>query len=157
MTVTDNELAGMARATFHPDGDLWLGTDSTNRFVWFSPNGRNTGAHTVGSFSRGGDMLFLEPDCALVPTLDGQMYRVCFSGPGGSPSPTPMSGLPLGAQLTGIARDAMDRVWLSTTDLNRVLIHIEPNVRGWTAVEADTVAYDITINDLAPVVQRWGC
>lgn len=162
VTVTDNELASMARATFHPNGDLWLGTENTNRFVWFSPNGRNIGAHTVGGIGRGGvgrggDILFLEPDCALVPTLEGQMYRVCFSDLEGQPPTTPVSGLPLGAQLTGIARDAMGRVWLSTTDVNRVLIHIEPNASGWTAVEADTVAYDITISDLAPVVQQWGC
>jgi hypothetical protein len=153
--VTADALDTMARAAFHPDGNLWLGTDDTNRFVWFSPNGRNVGDQTVDSFAWGGDMVFLEPECALVPTLDGLLYQVCFSGPGDSLSAMTIAGLPAGAQFTGIAADAMGRVWLSTTDLHRLLVGIHLDETGWSTV--DTVAYDMTINDLAPVIGLSGC
>lgn len=155
MIVTADALDTMARAAFHPEGNLWLGTDDTNRFVWFSPNGRNIGDQTVGSFAWGGDMLFLEPECAFVPTLDGLIYQVCFSGPGDSLSTMTIEGLPAGAQFTGIAADAMGRVWLSTTDLHQLLVGIHLDGTGWSTVE--TVAFDMTINDLAPVVGLTGC
>jgi hypothetical protein len=152
--VMADALDSMARATFHPDGNLWLGTDDTNRFVWFSPSGRSIGEQTVDSFPWGGDMMFLEPDCAWVPTLDGFLYRVCFPGQG-APPPMTIAGLPAGAQLTGIAVDAMGRVWLSTTDLHRQLVGIHLGETGWSTVH--TVAYDMTINDLAPVIGLSGC
>jgi hypothetical protein len=155
LTVPAQALEGMARATFDPDGNLWLGTDDSHRFVWLSPSGKSMGDQTVEPFPWGGDMVFLEPDCAMVPTLDGSMYRVCFAGPGDTLSPAIVTGLPSGAQFTGIAVDAMDRVWLSTTDANHRLVRIEQDTTDWTTVQ--TVAYAMAINDLALVIEPSGC
>jgi len=60
----------VARATFRGDGQLWIGTEQTHRFVWLPPSGGKIGGdHTLLPFPRGGDMVFLEDECAVVPTL----------------------------------------------------------------------------------------
>jgi hypothetical protein len=155
LIVPAEALESMARATFDPEGNLWLGTHDSHRFVWFSPSGTSIGDQTVDTFPRGGDMVFFDPDCALVPTLDGSIYRVCFSGPGDTLSLEVVTGLPAGAQFTGIAVDAMDRVWLSTTDADHQLVRIEEDAAGWTTVQ--TVAYPMALNDLASVIEPTGC
>lgn len=150
------ELDNLARATVHPvTGHLWLGTDDTHRFLWLPLTGGTLlGDHTVESFAWGGDMVFLDESCAVVPALDGLLYHVCFPSPGGPP-PTLAVDMPVGSQFTGVAIDGLDRMWLSTADPARTLIHIERDGGQWTATT--TIFYEMTMNDLATLVDPPGC
>lgn len=145
----------VARATFRGDGELWIGTEQTHRFVWLPPSGGSIGGdHTLQPFPRGGDMVFLEEECAVVPTLDGTLYRACFPDPGLPPPIIPMEAL-VGAQFNGIAVDAQGRVWLSNANPTTQLVLLDVSVEPWVVM--DTIDYDITINDLATVVHPPGC
>jgi hypothetical protein len=156
LAVDVAELDNLARATIHPTtGHLWLGTDDTHRFLWLPLTGGSIlGDHTVDSFAWGGDMVFLDERCAVVPALDGALYHVCFPGPPGPP-PTLTVDMPPGAQFTGVAIDGQDRMWLSTADPVRTLIHIEREGNQWAA--ATTVFFEMPMNDLATLVDPPGC
>lgn len=149
-------LEEVARATFRGDGELWIGTDQSHRFVWLPPTGGSIGGdHTLQPFPRGGDMVFLEEDpCAVVPTLDGTLYRVCFPDPGVPPPEIAVEEL-LGVQFNGAAVDAQGRLWLSNANPTAQLIELDPSQDPWTVVQ--TVDFGIIMNDLAPVVHPPGC
>ena len=145
----------VARATFRGDGELWIGTEQTHRFVWLPPLGGSIGGdHTLQPFPRGGDMVFLEEACAVVPTLDGTLYRACFPDPGVPPPEIPVQEL-VGAQFNGIAVDAQGRLWLSNANPTTQLVRLDPSVEPWAVLE--TVDFEITMNDLASVVHPPGC
>lgn len=147
----------MARATVHPlSGELWLGTDQTHRFLSLHPtDGTPLTDDTLGSFAWGGDMVFLEDGCAVVPALDGWFYQACFPSPKGRPLPPPPLVQILGAQFTGVAIDEADRMWLSTADPANTLILVERDGGQWTATT--TISYDMIMNDLAPLIAPPGC
>lgn len=154
--VEATELDSVARATFDGEGHLWLGTEDTNRFLWLPPTGgRLVGDDTLESFPRGGDMVFVEPGCAVVPTLDGTLFDVCFPSPGVAPPPVDVLELPLGSKFTGIAIDASGRMWLGAVDPVYSVIPIDRSQVPWRAEIA--VEYDMLMNDLAPVVVPPGC
>lgn len=149
------DLDDVARATFDDEGHLWLGTEDTNRFLWLAPTGGRLGEHTLDSFPRGGDMVFVEPSCAVVPTLDGTIYDVCFPAAGGTPPTVDVLDLPLGSKFTGIAIDASGSMWLGAVDPVYSVIRIDRRQDPWRAVEV--VEYDMLMNDLATVVEPPGC
>lgn len=155
LVVDAPELDVMARATFH-QGNLWLGTDDTHRFVWLPPTGgRVAGDVTVETFPRGGDLVFTEGACAVVSTLDGTLYRVCFDEPPAPPELLEVT-MPTSAQYTGIAIDAQDRMWLSTADPIRMLVLVDRSSDPWQVTL--TVEYgDVMLNDLAPLAHPPGC
>lgn len=144
----------VARATFRGD-ELWIGTEQTHRFVWLPAMGGSVGGdHTLQPFSRGGDMVFLETACAVVPTLDGLLYRACFPDSGLPPPVIPMAAL-LGAQYNGIAVDAEGRVWLSNASPMTQLVQLDLSTEPW--VLGPPVDFSMTINDLATVVHPPEC
>jgi hypothetical protein len=146
----------VARATFDDVGNLWLGTDDTHRFLWLPPTGGSLiGDQTFDSFAWGGDMVFVEPTCAVVPTLDGLFYDVCFPAVAGSLPTIPVLDLPVGSQFTGVAIDGSDRLWLSTADPVRMVIRVERGKIPWRVVQL--VEYDIQMNDLATAVEPPDC
>lgn len=150
-------LDTMARATFRGEGELWIGTHETHRFVWVPPTGGTIAAdELLEPFSRGGDMVFIEESCAVVPTLDGLLYSACFPA---MPGPVPtlaVEGLEEeGFQFTGIAIDEQGRLWLSTADPNPSLVHIDRATQPWSV--GVQIPYDITMNDLAAVIHRDDC
>lgn len=152
----DMGLEEVARATFRGDGELWIGTDQSHRFVWLPPTGGSIGGdHTLQPFPRGGDMVFLaEEPCAVVPTLDGTLYRACFPDPGAPPPEIAMEEL-AGAQFNGGAVDAQGRLWLSNANPTTQLVELDPSQEPWVVVQ--TVEFDIIMNDLAPVVHPPDC
>lgn len=156
IVVEAMDLDSVARATFDGEGHLWLGTEDTNRFLWLPPTGgRLVGDDTLESFPRGGDMVFVETGCAIVPTLDGTLFDVCFPSLGEPPPPVDVLELPLGSKFTGIAIDASGRMWLGAVDPVYSVIPIDRSQVPWTAEVA--VEYDMLMNDLAPVVEPPGC
>jgi hypothetical protein len=150
-------LEEMARATFRGENELWLGTHETHRFMWVPPTGGAIAANEVFEpFSRGGDMVFLEGSCAVVPTLDG-LFSACFPAPPGPVPPLMVVGLEVGSfpQFTGIAVDEQGRMWLSIADPNPGLLFIDRTRQPWTVGEQ--IPYDITMNDLSTVIHRDDC
>jgi hypothetical protein len=147
-------LEEMARATFRGEDELWLGTHETHRFVWVPPTGGTITVDDVFEpFSRGGDMVFLEGGCAVVPTLEG-IFSVCFPAMPGPVPPLMVVGLEVGSfpQFTGIAVDEEGRMWLSIADPNPALLFIDRTRQPWTVGEQ--IPYDITMNDLAAVIHK---
>lgn len=153
----EEPLETMARATFRGQTELWIGTHDTHRFVWVPPTGGTIAANEVlDSFSRGGDMVFIEHGCAVVPTLDGLLYSACFPAVPGRVPTLEVDGLEEGFfQFTGIAIDEQDRLWLSTADPNPGLVHIERAGEAWSV--GVQIPYDVTMNDLAAVLHLDDC
>lgn len=148
-------LETWARATFR-EGELWLGTHDTHRFVGVPPLGGTVASELLDPFPKGGDMVFLEQSCAVVSTLDGVLFSACFPA---VPGPVPelfVEGLEEeGFQFTGIAIDEQDQMWLSLADPNPGLVHIDRTRQPWRV--GAQIPYDITMNDLAAVIHRNDC
>jgi hypothetical protein len=147
-------LETMARASFRGESELWIGTHETHRFMWVPPTGGPIVAHELlDAFPAGGDMVFIEGGCAVVPTLDGLLHSACFPAMPGFVPVIEVVGLEEeGLQFTGIAIDEGGRLWLSMADPNPGLLHIERAREPWSM--GIQIPYDITMNDLAAVIHK---
>jgi hypothetical protein len=143
----------MARATFDPRGQLWLGTDDTNSYVSFWPDDAMGTFSNVGTEGRGGDMMFFDSECAMVPNLQGLVSRVCFDINEITDTFMVME-VPMAWGFSGIARDARDQVWLSTIDTDGTLsylVRVDHESEPWVVTMA--YALEVGINDLSEVVE----
>jgi hypothetical protein len=157
LMIPGKMLPMMARAGVDPEGMVWVGSHDTNRFFRLSPvDGTSTEYMPLG-IGAGGDMVFLDPDRALVPSLQGDLSLVDFSQPREiSVASVPVEGLMEGTLLTGIAHDPAGKLWLGVADGQLLRV-------GFTGRELDgahvdeTITLGVTLNDLATVVEPPGC
>ena len=157
LTIPVGGLPMMARAGVDPEGMLWVGTHDTNQFFRLSPVDGTSVEYMPLGIGMGGDMVFLDSNRALVPSLQGNLSLVDFSRPR---EPTvvsvPVDGLLEGTLLTGIARDPDGLLWLGCVDGQLLQIgFMEPEPDG--AFVDETITLDVTLNDLATVVEPSGC
>jgi hypothetical protein len=153
--VTDGPaLPEMARAGVDPEGMVWVGTHETNQFFRISPTDGTSVEHTLVGIGAGGDLVFLDSDRALVPSLLGDLSLVDFSLQ--TVTSVPIQDLPSGLLLTGIARDPAGRLWLGNVDGQLLRVEfMEPEPAG--AYLSNTVALGVTLNDLTTMVEPPGC
>lgn len=156
--VAVEPLEVFARSTFH-DGDLWLGTEENHRFIRMSTSGDFVHQEMSLTFPRGGDMVFLEPSCAVVATLDASLHRVCFPVDNTSVVPPPEIDVEgLEGAFTGLAVDGMGRMWLSILQDGGPLYRVEYDDQPWAVVQTLELQVPLLrINDLAAVVELPGC
>lgn len=147
----------VARAGVDPEGMLWMGTELTNVFFRISlVDGTSVEYMPVG-IGRGGDMVFLDSNRALVPSLQGNLSLVDFSQPARPMVMTvPVAGLVEGTLLTGIARDPAGRLWLGRLDGELLQIGFTEAEPGGAHVD-QTITLGVTLNDLATVVEPSDC
>jgi streptogramin lyase len=150
-------LPMMARAGVDPEGMVWVGSHDTNRFFRISPVDGTSIEYMPLGIGAGGDMVFLDSNRALVPSLEGNLSLVDFSQPREiTVVPVPVGGLMAGTLLTGIARDPADRLWLGAADGQLLRVDfMGPEPDG--AYVGDTITLGVTLNDLARVVEPPGC
>jgi hypothetical protein len=154
LTIAGAGAEEMARAGFDPDGGLWFGTFDTNQFFRLQPAEGTSDERSVVGIGAGGDLVFLDSNRALVPSLLGDLSMVDFSTE--VVSLVPVMDLPTGLLLTGLARDVQGRLWVGSEDGQ--LLHI-----GFRGPEPDGAYADqpidlgVTVNDLAPMVEPPGC
>lgn len=157
LTIPGTTLPTMARAGVDPEGMLWVGTHDTNQFFRISPEDGTSVEYMPLGIGMGGDMVFLDSNRALVPSLEGNLSLVDFSRPREPTVMTvPVVGLEPGTLLTGIARDPTGLLWLGRVDgLLYKVGFMAPEPEG--AFVDGMIPLDVTLNDLATVVEPSGC